>query len=134
MGRLYLSILFFLTFPTIYCQGQNHAGKIKKDSLDVKLIELTVKLSDDVKKIKLPPACGIFQPTDMTFKFKVIKVISGEYNPKTVLINFRCPRELIERKTLEKGKLYNYKLRLNRTQINVDKKTKPDELEYEVLE
>lgn len=124
----------FLTFFTLYCHGQDFSDKLKKDTLDLKPIELTVKLADNLKKIKLPPSCGIFQPADMTFKFKVIKVLSGEYHSKTILINFRCPRELIEQKRLENGKLYNYKLRPNRTQINVDKNTKPTELEYEVIE
>ena len=120
-------LLIFLGFDGL-CQ--NNSGEISKTIPDTIPIELSVKLSDDLSKIKPLQSCGVFQPYEMTFKYDVVKVISGKYKAKAILINLRCPRELIENRTIENGKTYIYKLRPNQTQ---DNKAKENELEYEII-
>lgn len=98
-------------------QGYDNYLSSKSDSL----IQLKVILIDKVDTIQLPPYCGslIF---DMTLKYKVIKVISGDYIESTILINHICPREAIQNKWVKNDTIYNYKLK--RRQIKqLDKTT-----------
>jgi hypothetical protein len=92
-------------------------SKSKSDSF----IQLQVILIDKVDTIQLPPYCGSLI-LDMTLKYKVIKVISGDYNESTILINHICPREAIQNKWVKNDTVYNYKLK--RRQIKqLDKTT-----------
>ncbi len=118
--------------PNYFCQAA--VKNLGKDSLGTKALELNVKLADDLKELKLPEHCGVFQTNNMTFKYNVIKVIKGEYEAKTILINFHCPNELIEKKVIENGKKYTYKLRPNQTQASAGSRTRNKEIEYQVME
>ena len=124
--------IFCLTLLALNSRGQKFVDKINKDSLSKTIVELNVILIDNLKTTKLPPDCGVFQPQNMTFKYEVIKVISGDYKAKTILINHRCPREMVDKKLIENKKSFTYKLRPLQNQV--DAKTNIDKVEFEVVQ
>lgn len=127
MPRQLLTYLFFAL--TAVCFGQKEKSYQKNDMIS---LELKVTLKDDITKIKLPPDCGIFEVNSLTLNYNVKKVIKGKYKAKTILINHRCPKHLIDNKQIANDTIYTYKLRQKITQS--DTKTKPEETEYEVIE
>ncbi len=82
---------------------------ITSQSVD-SIIELRVKIIDDVDSLKLYPDCGIFL-IDLTLKYKVIKVLKGNYSRDTILIYHVCPRLLVNSGVLESNRIYTYRLK-----------------------
>jgi hypothetical protein len=99
---------------------------------DISTIELKVSLKEDLNKIKLPSDCGIFEANSLTFVYNVMEVIHGDYKAKTILINHRCPKQLVDKKLIANNTTYVYKLRPLKFAQN--KKTSSDKTEYEVIE
>ncbi len=124
--------IYIFSFLTLICNGQKTNSVKAKDFLDTTTIQLKVKLADDLNKITLPPHCGIFEVNSLTLKYDVTKVIQGNYKAKTILINHRCPRELVEKKLIENEKTYTLKLRPKI--IRSTNKADQDNVEYEIIE
>lgn len=141
MIRLILPILILgLTFG---CKNSDITEKKlieQKDTVYIEqpkdsIIELQAKLIDKLDTIKLPAYCGIFM-FRMTLKYHVIKVLNGHYNSEKILINHICPREIVESKGIENGKIYTYKVK-RRFVVNsfkLGQKTKAvDAGDYEII-
>jgi hypothetical protein len=99
------------------------------------IVELQVKLIDKFDTIKLPAYCGMFMQR-MTLKYQVIKIINGHYNAETILINHVCPREIVESKGIENGKIYTMKVkrRFVVNSFDVGQKPRPvDAGDYEII-
>jgi len=123
-----LHFLFFaLGLLTLRLHGQAAGAGVTNNTFVIE-----VQLADDITKTKLPPDCGIFEMNSMTFTYKVIRVIQGNYKAETILINHRCPKQLIDQKQMENEKIYTLKLRV-KTSLSESKKD-TDKIEYEVIE
>ena len=118
-------ILIFILTATIGCQqNYNSEKELQKDSISVNpmvghlsssdkdtVLELKVQLIDRIDTLKKQLSyCGGFEVLQL-LRFKVIKVNSGPYDKKEIVINIHCPLELIENKWLQNGKDYTYKLK-----------------------
>jgi len=125
-------IIFIFSLLTVICYAQKTNSTNAIVIVDSSIIELKVILADDLNKIKLPPDCGVFVVNSMIFKYEVVNVIHGQYKANTVLINFRCPKQLVERKLIENGKPHVFKLRPRTNSQGT--KFNSDRVEYEVIE
>ena len=131
MKKLKHILIITLSLSLFGCFGQNDSTESKSTILKVE-----VELLTNIDSITLPAYCGIFK-WDMTFEYKVINVIQGNYDEKTILINHFCPREAVENKWIENNKVYTYtvKKRFGIKSISVGEKTKEEELnDYEIVE
>jgi len=113
----------------------NEAHSVDSISKPDSIIQMQVELIDKLDTIKLVGYCGVIK-FDMTFKYKVIKVIGGNYNDSTILINQICPTEAIQYKWMQNNTIYTYKLKRRKTirQVIVGQKTElVDAGDYEII-
>jgi hypothetical protein len=81
--------------------------KVNEDSM----IVVEVLLINDLKTTKIPDGGSFGDHPTISFKFKVIKVLSGVYPNKTIRISIDFPQMRIDQKELENNQIYTYKLR-----------------------
>ncbi len=127
MRKQLFTYLFFIL--TIICFGQRDRSQMATNTAT---LEVIVKLKENINTIKLPPDCGILEVNSLTLTYNVVKVIQGGYKSKTILINHRCPKQLVNNKLIANDTTYTYKLQ--QKTILPNNKTKANEIEYEVIE
>jgi hypothetical protein len=131
MEKLKYILIIALSLSWFGCLGQNDTTENEQP-----ILKIEVELLTNLDSISLPAYCGIFK-WDMTFEYRIIKVINGNYDEKTILINHICPREAVENKWIENNKIYTYtvKKRFGFKSISVGEKMKKEELsDYEIIE
>lgn len=100
----FLASLHFRVLLLLHCIGgfSTLAHTQEKDTLVLKL-----ELKTDVNTVQLPAYCGHMH-WRMPFEFTVLEVKQGNYTEKTIHLIVSCPREAVEFKSLENGKVYEY--------------------------
>lgn len=104
-------LLVVLLFLSICGFAQSRARKEVSTTSSETTLQLKVKLLDQLDAAHLPASCGVYEPIEVPYQYKVLEVLSGNYKTKTIWINLRCPREQIENKLLENNKEYTYTLK-----------------------
>lgn len=100
----FLASLHFRLLLLLHCIGgfSTLALPQEKDTLVLKL-----ELKTDLNTVQLPAYCGHMH-WRMPFEFTVLEVKQGNYTEETIHLIVSCPREAVEFKSLENGKVYEY--------------------------
>ena len=127
-----LLIILTIIITTSSCENGAHTDKKTEteNGMVDSIIQAQVTLIDKVDTIELPPYCGTAK-VEMTLKYKVLKVIIGDYGESTILIYHLCPREALENKSIKNDTTYNYKLK--RRQITLLQNAPVDAGDYAIV-
>lgn len=71
---------------------------------DAKPLTIEVQLLTNLDSIPFLPDCGTLR-VDFTFKYRVVKVIRGDFDEDIIFINHLCPRASIDSKSLQTNKV-----------------------------
>lgn len=105
MKNLYRLFLILFSFTGLKVYGQNVSSETDTSTFVVK-----VELITNLESVVLPPYCGVLAPV-LAFQYKVLEVVEGKCDEKTLWIKTMCPREAVENKWIEMNKEYVFKLK-----------------------
>ncbi len=118
LNNIILAIILLLLFFNT-SESKNRKLKRKKESfwyyidkpIESKFdtIDVKVKLLDNIDTLNRLVYCGN-RSYDLNMNFKIINLISGNYNDSTILIKIYCPLDVIESKWLKNNKEYIFRL------------------------